>query len=91
VSDERLLREKAREAIRSGKLPSRRSDRLFGVPGDGGPCAVCFEPLSPNEMEMQLQFNRSDGAPGLDLYHLHHRRCYAAWEFERREIGGASI
>jgi hypothetical protein len=82
VGDERTLREKAVEAVRSGQLPSRRSDRLFGVPGSGGPCAVCGEPLTADEMEIQLQCTWNDGTSGLDLFHPHHR-CYAAWEFER--------
>jgi hypothetical protein len=88
MPDEPVLREQAREAIRSGKLPSRYSDRLFGVPGSGGPCALCGKPLPHNEMEIQLQFNRNDGTAGLDQYHLHHP-CYAAWEFERTKDGGS--
>ena len=79
MPDEPILREKAREAIRSGKLPARRSDRMFGGPGSGHRCALCGKPLPREEMEIELEFNQRDG---LDQYHLHHR-CYAAWEFER--------
>jgi hypothetical protein len=39
-------------------------------------------------MEIQLQFNRNDGTPALDQYHLHHG-CYAAWEFERTKDGAS--
>ena len=82
MPDEPVLREQAREAIRSGKLPSRRSDRMFGAPGSGRPCVVCGKRLTRAEMAVELQFNRRDGTPGFDQYHFHHR-CYVAWEFER--------
>jgi len=41
MPDETALRAKAREVIRTGKLPSRRSDRTWGGPGVGAPCTVC--------------------------------------------------
>ena len=85
MPNEPILREKARAAIRSGKLPARRSDRMFGGPGSGQRCAVCGEPLPHEEVEIELEFNQRDG---LDQYHLHHR-CYAAWEFERTRDGTA--
>ena len=82
MPDEPVLQEQAREAIRCGKLPSRRSDRMFGGPGLGQPCAVCGKPLPREEMAIELEFNRHGATPGLDTYHFHHR-CYAAWELER--------
>jgi len=85
MPDEPILREKAREAIQSGKLPARRSDRMFGGPGSGQRCAVCGKPLPREEVEIELEFNQRHG---LDQYHLHHR-CYAAWEFERTKGGTA--
>ena len=84
--DEPFLREQAREAIRSGKLPSRRSDRMDGGPGSGQPCVVCGKPLPREEMEIELEFNRHGATPGLDQYHFHHR-CFAAWELERTKSG----
>jgi hypothetical protein len=87
VPDEPLLREQAREAIRAGKLPTRRSDRLFGGPGSEQPCAVCGETLPRTEMEIELEFFNPYGATsGIDQFHFHHR-CYAAWEFERTKVG----
>jgi hypothetical protein len=90
VPDEPLPREQAREAIRAGKLPSRCRDRMFGEPGSGQPCVVCSKPLTRDEMMVELEFHRHGVTPGLDRYHLHHR-CFAAWEFERTKIDGASI
>ena len=88
MPNEQLLRATAREAVERGKLPGRRPDRTWGGPGVGAPCVICEMPVLPSEMEFEIQFAR-DGAdnPGLDKFHGH-IRCFAAWEFERREDGG---
>ena len=80
MSDEHTLREKARAVIRDGKLPNRAPDRTWGGPGVGAPCAVCELPVTKDEKEFEIQFARD----GLDKFHVH-IRCFAAWEFERRE------
>jgi hypothetical protein len=82
MPDELVRREQAREAIRSGKVPSRRSARMFGGPGSGRPCVVCGEPLPRAEIEIELEFNLQDGTPDPVQYRFHHR-CFTAWEFER--------
>lgn len=88
MPDEAILRQKAREAVQTGKLPARRPDRTWGGPGTGTPCAVCELPVQRDEMEFELEFARDSGAPGLDKYHIH-IRCFAAWQFERRLAGQA--
>jgi hypothetical protein len=80
MNDE-ILREKARQAIRSGKLPTRKPARRLGGLGRGGVCAVCGERLTPTQMEIEIEFNRHGSTPGLDTHQLH-PRCFAAWEFE---------
>ena len=82
MPDEPRLRELAREAVRTGKLPMRRQDRIWGGPGVGAARAVCGKPVAKNEMEMEVQFAHDGDSPGLDKFHLH-VRCFAAWEFER--------
>jgi hypothetical protein len=82
MPDESLLREKARAAIRDGKLPDRKPTRTWGGPGVGAECAVCGVPVTVDEMEFEVQFARDGDNPGLDKYHVH-IRCFAAWEFER--------
>jgi hypothetical protein len=82
MSDELRIREQAREAVRTGKLPRRGQDRTWGGPGVGARCAVCGEPVSKHEMELEIQFARDEDSPGLDKFHVH-VRCFAAWEFER--------
>jgi len=79
--NEQTLREQARAIIHDGKLPDRRPDRTWGGPGVGAPCAICEIPVTRQQMELEIQFARTD-PPGLDKYHVH-PRCFAAWELER--------
>jgi hypothetical protein len=81
--DEDTLREKARVALRNGKLPNRRPDRTWGGPGVGAMCAVCGLPVRSSEMEFEIEFAHDGDSPGLDKYHVH-LRCFAAWELERQ-------
>jgi hypothetical protein len=83
MPDEKILRDKARAAVRDGKLPSRRPDRTWGGPGVGATCSVCDLPVERDEMEFEIQFARDGNNPRLDKFHVH-IRCFAAWEFERR-------
>src|SRR2546427_2505723 len=83
MRDESGLREKARAAVRNGKIPSRTPDRTWGGPGVGAICAICDLPVERTEMEFEIQFARDGDNPGLDKFHVH-IRCFAAWEFDRR-------
>ena len=86
MPDEPILREKAREVIRSGKLPSRQPDRTSGGPGVGAPCTVCGAFITKDQLEFEIEFARDGDNPGLDKFHLH-IRCFAAWELERTKGG----
>jgi hypothetical protein len=66
MPDEATLRAKAREAIRTGKLPDRRPDRTWGGPGVGAPCTICGEPVTKNHLEFEVQFAVDGGEPRLD-------------------------
>jgi len=77
-----VLREKAREAIKSGRLPARAADRTLGGPGTGATCPVCAKPLRHDQMAREVQFKRSGATAGIDSYHLH-PPCCMAWERER--------
>ena len=82
MPDEPILREKAREALYSGRMPTRRPDRTWSGPGVGASCSVCELPITEDQLEFEIQFPRDDAAPGLGAVHVH-MRCFAAWEFER--------
>jgi hypothetical protein len=86
MPNEKILREKARNAVVTGKLPRRRPDRTWGGPGVGAACAVCEEPVTSDQLEFEIQFRYDGHNPGLDKFHVH-IRCFAAWEFERRQDG----
>jgi hypothetical protein len=83
--DESILREKASEAIRSGKLPANKPDRTFGGTSSGAVCAVCGDAIPRQQMEFEIEFNSYGVMPGSAHYHLH-PRCFAAWEFERTKV-----
>jgi hypothetical protein len=76
--DYRHLVGAAREAMRSGRIPSRAADQMWGGSGSGAICAICTRPLAPHEVEYELQF-----AHGADArsYHVH-VPCCMAWEVE---------
>jgi len=79
------LRDKARDAIRNGKLPAQRAIRTLGGTGTGEICPVCEERIRHDQMELELEFTKPAAAGGSDRYHLH-PRCCAAWESERVRI-----
>jgi hypothetical protein len=85
-----MLKEKARKAIWSGKLPALRPDRttLKGT-GSGATCGACDEPLTPNEREIEIEVRRPEPTPGLEVYGLH-AKCFEAWEFECRKVRSVS-
>lgn len=80
--DDSTLRQKAREAIQSGKLPGRPPQRMWGGPGSGACCVVCGEPVLQDEMGLELEY-AADAAPSpVGGYHAH-VRCFAVWDTER--------
>jgi len=48
--EDNTLREKALEAIKNGKLPTRSPDRIMGGPGCGEACAVCGETVRRSQI-----------------------------------------
>lgn len=80
-NDDRILREKARAAIREGELPKRRPDRAWGGSGNGCHCTICGLPLEQDELEIELEYHVDDGRSGQEHYHVH-VPCLVAWERE---------
>jgi hypothetical protein len=83
MKDECFLREKAQEAIRSGKLPAVKPGRTWGGPGNGTRCSMCGEPVTQGQMELEIE-------TGLDKCYLH-VRCFAVWECEIAHLTNGTI
>jgi hypothetical protein len=90
MPDELFHRDKAREAIRSRKLPVKKPDRTFHGPSSGAVCAVCRDAIPRQQVEVEIEFNSHGVMPGSAHYNLH-PGCFAAWEFERTKVDSASI
>ena len=83
MPDEALLRQRARQALQTGKLPSRPPDRTWGGPGVGAPSSVCNEPVTRDQLEFEIQVAYDGDTPGLDKFHVH-LWCFAAFEMSAR-------
>ncbi len=76
------LRIKAREAMQLGRLPTRAPSATWGGKGSGAGCAVCEIPISPTEVELEIEFALENGA--VSRYRLH-PPCCSAWTAELNE------
>jgi hypothetical protein len=85
---------KARELIRTGALPARLPDRMWGGPGSGSPCPVCGRPVRDDEIGLEIELG-SDGT-GASAQHFH-VPCFTALKAELRKLehgearGGGAI
>lgn len=77
-----LLRAKARQLMKSGKVPRRLPARRWGGPGSGTPCTLCGAPVKEDEVGFEIEFG-CDGAGASN--HDFHGRCLDALELELRE------
>ena len=87
MSEKAALRRKARQAIEAGKLPLCGPDGMWGGLGTGVVCAVCGEPVRPEQLGYELEFAGGD-TPGVRT-HATHIPCFAAWEYERQNFQGS--
>lgn len=81
--DDGALKEKAREAIRTEKLPNRAPSRIWGGNGFWMSCAICGNLVNADELGYELRFSDREGLTTDAEYHVH-IRCFAAWDAERR-------
>jgi hypothetical protein len=77
MSDD-TLRLRAREAIRSGRIPNRRPERMWGGPGVADHCTICSRPVG--ELGLDLEFVHDDSTATYPV----HIDCFAVWESERQ-------
>lgn len=85
MSDDCVLREKAREVIQAGKLPNRPPERTWGGPGVGAKCTICTMSVKRDELEFEIEFARNGNEDTQNTYHFH-IRCFAAWQHERENL-----
>jgi hypothetical protein len=83
MSDEDILRQRAREAILAGKLPQRRPERIWAGPGFGHRCTICDRPVARDDVEYELEFARDRVDRGRANSRVHFS-CLVAWESECR-------
>lgn len=85
IGDEAVLRNKARMAMQSGRLPSCSPEQTWGGPGAGDRCAVCDQPVTRDQIELELRFPPQPGGRAIGTSHLH-IECFSAWERERQNL-----
>jgi hypothetical protein len=83
MSDSSTLRQKAREAIQTGRLPKRPPEHVWGGAGAGACCAICGKLTTPDEIEFELDFIQPGETPGATTYFAH-GPCFSAWKLEMR-------
>jgi hypothetical protein len=83
MNDERID-EKAREALRAGRIPCRMPDKSWGGRGFGAPCRICGAAVGNDELELELEFHADGGQPP-QSYNVH-VQCFNAWGREWRQL-----
>lgn len=89
MNDENALRQKARQAMRAGRLPVKPPDGMWGGAGDGARCTICGEAIHGHDVEIELEFVHTNGAGSSASSHHLHAQCFAAWELERLSMKAA--
>jgi hypothetical protein len=70
------LRRRAREEIRKGRLPESLPSSMWGGKGVGLSCAVCGDPIRPDQVEYEI----TDPRCGEVL--RFHMECHTVWQLE---------
>ena len=72
------LRDKAARLIEAGKLPSDGAHlKLWGGQGNGDICIVCGQPITPEQVQYEVEDRRGERT---SFYF--HMVCHAAWQLE---------
>jgi hypothetical protein len=85
ASDDFILRQQAREALRSGRLPRARPESVWAGPGSGASCAICGKRVKGDQLGFELDFYRGGKTDAPITSHVHYP-CFTAWEFECQGI-----
>lgn len=76
--DDAQVRQRVRELLASGRLPTDDPLKLWAGPSMAKPCSCCAE-LINTATEYELDFSGT-------LTILFHPRCYAIWNEERKRM-----
>ena len=88
MNDDEDIHEKIRELLRSGGLPARAPDRVWGGLGSGRDrCVVCGSLVSPQEIAIEAEFSSAEGSSSLEF----HESCFRAVESQWSRFKPASI
>lgn len=63
-------------------LPGQPPLRTWGGQGSGATCAICAEPITPDQCEYEFEYAKAGAARGCATVYVH-VQCYSAWELER--------
>jgi hypothetical protein len=66
----------ALERVQQHLLPATTRGPLWAGPGSGGACSLCGEPLSPVEIEYEVEEGTRENRRTFRL----HIACHTAWE-----------
>jgi len=85
MNDE-VLRAKARDLIRAGRLPGRRPERVWGGAGLAGiHCTLCDEAIERGDVVLEVEVHSGEGASYPQL----HVQCFSMFETELRDLESA--
>ena len=76
------LRALARLAIHTGRVPECAPTHIWGRAAQNVPCAVCADPITPDQREMTVQCSSPTNGAISSEFHVH-ERCLGVWTSER--------
>lgn len=82
MHEESKLRAHACEAIRARRLPAQRPEKVLGGSGSGEICAVCRDPVAPEQLGFEFEVTLDLGLRAVAQLHV---RCFRAYERACRE------
>jgi hypothetical protein len=83
------LRRNAAEALRAGRLPNRRPERMWGGHGNGEEaCTLCGKVLGLEDVSLDLEYGDPLDRTAVLTYAVH-LQCFSAWDDERRRPGAS--
>lgn len=84
--EETELRVKALEAMRTGRLPDRSPDRMWGGHGnDKDICHICSNSLNREDITFDLEYD-GEAAGARPACYCVHLRCFNAWDLARQQM-----